>query len=199
MERLTAAGRGESSIVVLSGEPGVGKTRLLTELADHAAANGWQVLVGQALDSEGMPPYLPFVEALHEHVRACTVHDLRAQLGEGAPEVAHVLPEVAHKLPDLATSTRLEAAQPLKDKLRGIQRAALVAYRVAHPPVDPMHKPPLWHDVHGLYEYALIDVEMSPCMMTTRIKQAISFNAAVHPALPHEPRAWRFPNSQGST
>ncbi len=107
-ERLTAAGRGESSIVVLSGEPGVGKTRLLTELADHAAAKGWWVLVGRALDSEGMPPYLPFVEALHEHVRLCAVDDLRTQLGDSAPEVALVLPEVARRLPDLPASNRLE-------------------------------------------------------------------------------------------
>ena len=108
LQRLTAAGRGESSIVVLSGEPGVGKTRLLTELADDAAATGWWVLVGQALDSEGMPPYLPFVEALHEYVRVSTVDDLRMQLGDSAPEVAIVLPEIARRLTDLPASKRLE-------------------------------------------------------------------------------------------
>jgi DNA-binding CsgD family transcriptional regulator/tetratricopeptide (TPR) repeat protein len=109
MERLTAAGRGEASNVVLSGEPGVGKTRLLTELAAYAAAKGWRVLVGQAVDSEGVPPYLPFVDALHEHVRVCAADDLRAQLGEGASQVALVLPEVARTLPDLAAINRLDA------------------------------------------------------------------------------------------
>jgi DNA-binding NarL/FixJ family response regulator len=114
-ERLTAAGRGELGIVMLSGEPGVGKTRLLTELADHAAATGWQVLVGQAFDSEGMPPYLPFLEALHEHVRACPADDLRRQLGDGAPDVALVLPDVGRRLPDLPTSRQLE---PESDRYR---------------------------------------------------------------------------------
>jgi DNA-binding CsgD family transcriptional regulator len=108
VERLDAAGRGESSVVMLSGEPGVGKTRLLTELADHAAVSGWRVLVGQAFDSEGMPPYLPFLEALHEHVRACPLDELRAQLGDGAADVALVLPDVGRRLPDLPASRRLE-------------------------------------------------------------------------------------------
>jgi DNA-binding CsgD family transcriptional regulator/tetratricopeptide (TPR) repeat protein len=108
-ERLTAASQGESSIVVLSGEPGVGKTRLLTELAGQASPNGWQVLIGQALDSEGMPPYLPFVEALHDYVRDCAIDDLTTQLGEGAAEVALILPELARRLPDVTASTRLEA------------------------------------------------------------------------------------------
>jgi predicted ATPase len=92
VERLTAAGRGELGVVLLSGEPGVGKTRLLTEVAEHALSQGWQVLVGQAFDSEGMPPYLPFLEALREHVQACPVDDLRTQLGDSAADVALVLP-----------------------------------------------------------------------------------------------------------
>lgn len=108
-ERLEAASRGEPGIVLLSGEPGVGKTRLLTELADRAAAKGWRVLVGQAFDTDGMPPYLPFLEALHEHIRACPVDDLKMQLGDGAPEVALVLPEVGRRLPDLHVRTHLEA------------------------------------------------------------------------------------------
>lgn len=63
----------------------------------------------------------------------------------------------------------LEVAKPLKDPLREKQRKALVAYLIMHP-AKGQH----WRDVSELYEYFLIDVEMSPCMMTTRIKQAIS-------------------------
>jgi hypothetical protein len=65
----------------------------------------------------------------------------------------------------------LAVAKPLRDVLREKQRAALVAYLVAHPTAE---KGQNWRDTNGLYEYFLIDVEMAPCMMTSRIKQAIS-------------------------
>ncbi|MCI0590070.1 MAG: Tc toxin subunit A, partial [Gammaproteobacteria bacterium] len=59
----------------------------------------------------------------------------------------------------------LEVAGTLRDPLREKQRAALVDYLVATRRLK---------DANALYAELLIDVEMSPCMMTTRIKQAIS-------------------------
>jgi DNA-binding CsgD family transcriptional regulator len=70
VERLEAAKQGNGGVVLVSGEPGVGKTRLLLEFALSAEARGWTVLSGRAYDSEGMPPYLPFVEALKEVVNS---------------------------------------------------------------------------------------------------------------------------------
>lgn len=62
----------------------------------------------------------------------------------------------------------LQIAKPLRDMLREKQRGALVAYLVAHP-TSGQH----WKNANDLYAHFLIDVEMSPCMMTSRIKQAI--------------------------
>ena len=59
----------------------------------------------------------------------------------------------------------LQVAQPLRDELREKQRAALVAHLLGR------NK---WKDTDDLYQEFLIDVEMSPCMMTSRIKQVIS-------------------------
>src|SRR3990172_13035633 len=67
-ERLDAAGRGEGGLVLIAGEPGIGKSRLLAEFAARARSDGWLVLSGSAYDTEGMPAYLPFVEAVREHV-----------------------------------------------------------------------------------------------------------------------------------
>jgi Tc toxin complex TcA C-terminal TcB-binding domain/Neuraminidase-like domain len=62
-------------------------------------------------------------------------------------------------------------AQPLCDILREKQRAALVAYLVTHP--DQAHGQ-YWRTRNDLHAHFLIDVEMSPCQMTSRIKQAMS-------------------------
>src|SRR6478609_5200177 len=56
---------GETTTVLLSGDAGVGKTRLLTELRDLAFAEGWQVVAGHCLDfGDSALPYLPFSEVL---------------------------------------------------------------------------------------------------------------------------------------
>ncbi|UCD97953.1 MAG: hypothetical protein JSV42_13445, partial [Chloroflexota bacterium] len=63
----------------------------------------------------------------------------------------------------------LELARPLRDALREQQRQALVAYLLVHPDND--HR---WRDSNDIYSYFLIDIEMDPCMLTSRIKQALS-------------------------
>src|SRR3954454_22837100 len=49
--------------VLLGGDAGIGKSRLLAALAERAGAQGWEVVVGHCLDLAGSPvPYLPFTE-----------------------------------------------------------------------------------------------------------------------------------------
>lgn len=70
----------------------------------------------------------------------------------------------------------LKIAKPLQDVLREKQRKALVAYAVAHPDMGDAdtNSQLRWKDADGLFAYYLIDVDMKPCMQTSRIKQAIS-------------------------
>ena len=66
--------------------------------------------------------------------------------------------------------TWLTVAKPLSDKLRESQKSALVAYVLTLPAIRQANVT----DANRLFEYFLIDVEMSACMLTSRIKQAIS-------------------------
>jgi class 3 adenylate cyclase len=58
------AGSGSGAVVLIAGEAGLGKTRLVDETAQEAKARGMFVVGGQCRDMEGTPPYLPFVEAI---------------------------------------------------------------------------------------------------------------------------------------
>ena len=62
-----------------------------------------------------------------------------------------------------------QVVQPLNDKLRTNQQTALAAYLTVHPSLTGIVT-----DADSLFEYFLIDVQMCPCMQTSRIKQATS-------------------------
>ncbi|MVQ49594.1 AAA family ATPase [Nocardioides sp. MAH-18] len=82
---------GEATTVLLSGDAGVGKTRLLTELRDLAFTEGWQVVAGHCLDfGDSALPYLPFSEVLGR---------LAADLPATVDEVAGQHPALARLQP----------------------------------------------------------------------------------------------------
>src|SRR6266702_4149823 len=75
-EKTTA---GRLHVILVAGEPGIGKTRLLHEVAGRAEQAGGLVLRGGATDAEHMPPYLPFIEARGGDSRTATQQQHRAQ------------------------------------------------------------------------------------------------------------------------
>src|SRR5262249_10460873 len=64
-------------VVMLAGEPGIGKSRLLEEFPPAALATRVIMLRGGCSDAQGMPPYLPFLEALGAYVAATPEDQLR--------------------------------------------------------------------------------------------------------------------------
>src|SRR5580692_2886448 len=63
-ELLTEAAAGQSVVLLVSGDAGVGKTRLLTELSTEAAGRGFTVLSGRCAELADTVPYLPLADAL---------------------------------------------------------------------------------------------------------------------------------------
>ena len=97
------AGRGR--LVLLVGEPGIGKSRLAEELIAQADARGVQVLIGRCWEAGGAPAYWPWTQTLRGLTSKVNPERLRRQLtGDGA-ELARLVPELGEGLPGLALST----------------------------------------------------------------------------------------------
>src|SRR5216683_5752047 len=86
---------GRLRVALVAGEPGIGKTRLLREVARRAEQAGAPVLRGGASEAEGMPPYLPFLEALGKHIRVTPLDQLHEQVARAPEILASLLPELA--------------------------------------------------------------------------------------------------------
>lgn len=92
---LTEAQAAEPRFVLLGGEAGVGKTRLVEEAAQRARESGRTVLVGGCLNvSEDAAPLAPFVEALRSLTGSLSPTDLEEVIGPASEVIGLILPSV---------------------------------------------------------------------------------------------------------
>ncbi len=88
-KRLADAGRGHGHVVLVTGEGGIGKTRLLEELIAEAARRGVRLLTGRAYETEQALPLRPWIEALRSaHALAGIPSILQGELVRLFPELA---------------------------------------------------------------------------------------------------------------
>jgi DNA-binding winged helix-turn-helix (wHTH) protein/tetratricopeptide (TPR) repeat protein len=110
-DALADAASGHGRLCLISGEPGIGKTRICAELAIEARAKGLAGVVGHCTEQEAVP-YLPFVEILETWVDRAPDRDaLRKLLGEEGPELGRMLPRLKRALPDLPPPLELSPLQ----------------------------------------------------------------------------------------
>jgi len=103
------AGGGGSSVAVLLGEPGIGKTRLTEELSADARRLGARVLTGRSVDTDLPVPYMPFVEAIEAALDSVPRDELRAALGEVGGEITRIVPRLAREVEGLPRPLELPA------------------------------------------------------------------------------------------
>ncbi|MGE3596702.1 MAG: AAA family ATPase, partial [Dehalococcoidia bacterium] len=108
---LDAAAAGRGGLVLVAGEPGIGKTRLAEELAAVAGRRNVRILWGRCYEGEGAPAFWPWVEVLRAALRGRDAASSRAALGSGAGSIAPLLPEVLELMPDLPAPPLLEPAE----------------------------------------------------------------------------------------
>ena len=92
---LTGLEQGGSAAIEVIGEPGIGKTRLLAELAARADAQGGLVLSGSASELERDLPFCVFVDALDEYIRGLESRRLEALEEDVRAELATVFPSLS--------------------------------------------------------------------------------------------------------
>jgi DNA-binding CsgD family transcriptional regulator len=170
---LTQARGGAGRIVVLGGEPGIGKTSTAQRVADDAARDGMLVLWGRCPDEPGAPPYWPWRQVLRRCIASWNEVQLHDAAGAAATDLATLEPELTRRLgvsavPD-ATMSGAEARFRLFDAVAGFwQRAA--ARRALLLIFDDLHQA----DVPSLklLEYVAAELRGSPIMILGTYRDA---------------------------
>lgn len=111
-----AAGRG--GVVLLAGEPGIGKSHALRQLIEQARRGSAIVLAGRCVEGGWMPPFRPFAEAIAGYAESAGPERLRADL---APALVRIAPRLSELLPELEPPPAL---QPDEERFRLLDAAA---------------------------------------------------------------------------
>jgi predicted ATPase len=94
----------DANLFLISGEPGIGKTRLASELASRAKARGMIVLWGRCWEGDGAPAYWPWIQVIRSYLDALDPEQrkliLEAEVAaDTIHEVAQIVPDLRHAQP----------------------------------------------------------------------------------------------------
>lgn len=115
LETLTAmldqALQGRGGLALVAGEAGIGKTRLIEELASSAHARGIPVLWGRCREGEGAPAFWPWLQILRGLLRDQTAAAFQAGLDPAAVDFASLLPALHGEPPGVPDPALADPAQ----------------------------------------------------------------------------------------
>jgi len=98
-DALLATLRGDGGVVIVGGEAGMGKTRLVADLVARARRRGCVVVSGVCSEAELSLPYLPFLEAIGNYLAREDVAALRERLGHASDDLAQLFPQMGRPQP----------------------------------------------------------------------------------------------------
>jgi DNA-binding CsgD family transcriptional regulator/RecA/RadA recombinase len=114
---LDEALSGRGRVVMLVGEPGIGKTQTSEEMAALAQQRGAAVLWGRCPEERGVPPYWPWAQAIRSYLLERQPEAIQSEMGAGAAEIAEIVAEVKELLPGLKPSPPTENLEQARFRL----------------------------------------------------------------------------------
>jgi len=125
---LETASGGSGRLFLVSGEPGIGKSRLADELTAEARRLGARVLWGRSWEAGGAPAYWPWVQSLRSLVHDLGPRALGQQVGPGLAQVAQLVPDLRELVPALPP---VPASDPDTARFRLFEATAAFVKRAA--------------------------------------------------------------------
>jgi AAA ATPase domain len=122
MAALEDAVGGRGRLLLVAGEPGIGKTWLAEHLAEHAVGHGVGVLWGRCWEGGGAPPFWPWAQIITTLAEGCNDETLAAYLGAGAASITQVVPGLTQRL---GTTAVARVAAPESEAARFYLFAAI--------------------------------------------------------------------------
>lgn len=102
---------GRPQVLLLAGEPGIGKTRTAEEVAARAQARGARICFARCTGGEGAPALRPWMQLLRALCEGRGRGELASLLGAGAPTLAGLVPEIRERLGGLPEPLALETPE----------------------------------------------------------------------------------------
>ncbi len=95
-------------IALVSGDAGVGKSRMVTEIKSRTVQRGWELLQGNCFETDRTLPYAPFLDMLQAFCAKNPVDVITAEFAQVAPELIPLLPDLKIYFPEIDTTPLLD-------------------------------------------------------------------------------------------
>src|SRR6266581_2303114 len=125
----------QGQVVLLSGEAGIGKSRLVTEVKTYAASHDFLLVQGTCFPTDHAIPYAPLLDLLRSSLAGYSLATPAAEMIQVAQAFLPLLPDVGHLLPDVPPVPPLTSLDPEQEKRRRFEILAdfLTAQAVERP------------------------------------------------------------------
>lgn len=117
---VSAVIAGHGQIMAISGEAGLGKSRLVAEAHSKAAEAQLRVMQGHCFEPDASLPYAPIVDLLRAYIGTHDHGGLVDCIGPDAPEIVKILPELMGLITDLTPAPAVDPEQEKRRILHGL-------------------------------------------------------------------------------